>query len=72
MKNITLSAEAELIRKAREKARKERKTLNGLFRSWLERYVGKDRHQDRYDEFMERVSYASVGRSFSRDELNER
>ena len=72
MKNITLSAEAELIRKAREKARKERTTLNGLFRSWLARYVGKDRNQARYDEFMERVSYARAGGSFSRDELNER
>jgi hypothetical protein len=35
LKNITLSADEELIRKAREKAQKEHTTLNASFRQWL-------------------------------------
>ncbi|MCZ6792664.1 MAG: hypothetical protein O7J95_03515 [Planctomycetota bacterium] len=72
MKNITLSADEDLIRRAREKARKQRTTLNGLFRSWLARYVGRGRTASKYEELMERLSYAGSGKSFSRDELNER
>ena len=71
MKNITLSADEELIQRAREKARKERTTLNGLFRKWLSRYVGRVRAEAEYAELMEGLSYACSGRSFSRDELNE-
>ena len=71
MKNITLSADEELIQSAREKARKERTTLNGLFRKWLSRYVGRVHAETEYAELMERLSYARSGRSFSRDELNE-
>ena len=39
MKNITLSADEELIDAAREKARAERTTLNQAFRDWLAEYV---------------------------------
>jgi hypothetical protein len=34
-KNVTLSAEESLIERARDKARKQRTTLNALFREWL-------------------------------------
>jgi len=36
MKNITFTADEDLIRKAREKARREHRSLNKLFRRWLE------------------------------------
>ena len=72
MKNITLSAEERLIRSAREKARKEKTTLNALFRKWLARYTGQGRTSQGYEELMEKLSYARSGRKFSRDELNER
>ena len=72
MRNITLSADEQLIRLARDKARKQRTTLNALFRRWLTRYVAKGRPDLDYDELMKRLSYARSGRSFSRDELNER
>jgi hypothetical protein len=72
MKNITLSAEERLIRSAREKARREKTTLNALFRQWLARYTDSDRGTRNYEELMERISYARPGRKFSRDELNER
>ena len=39
LKNITFSAEEELIDKAREQARKEKTTLNALFRRWLKQYA---------------------------------
>jgi len=39
LKNVTLSAEENLISQARENARKEHTTLNAMFRQWLARYV---------------------------------
>lgn len=39
MKNITLSADADLIEQARERARREHTTLNAQFRLWLEEYT---------------------------------
>ncbi len=42
LKTITLSAEGELIRKARDKANRERTTLNAKFRQWLKQYVSAD------------------------------
>ena len=71
-KNITLSGDDALIRKAREKARRENTTLNAAFREWLARYVGKSGEKEQYRSLMKRFSYATPGRVFSRDDLNER
>jgi hypothetical protein len=71
-KNITLSAEEVLIRKAREKAAREKKSLNAVFREWLDRYVGQETSSNRYGDLMNRLSYARPGRKFSREEMNER
>jgi hypothetical protein len=72
VKNITLSAEEELIRKARDKARRERTTLNATFRQWLRAYVSRSAKTSDYASFMDSLGYARPGRKFSRDELNER
>ena len=40
MRNITLSAEAELIDRARHRAESENTTLNSAFREWLQQYAG--------------------------------
>lgn len=72
LKNITLSADSNLIRKAREKAQHERTTLNAQFRHWLERYVATNMKASAYDNLMDSMRYANAGRHFSRDELNER
>ena len=72
MKNITLSGDKALIKKAREKARQENTTLNAAFREWLTRYVGQNGGEEEYRSLMQRLSYATPGRRFSRDELNER
>jgi hypothetical protein len=71
-KNVTLSADEELIRKAREKAQKEHTTLNAEFRKWLQRFVSADKRAINFVALMESLSYANSGRSFSRDEMNER
>jgi len=74
MKNVTLSADERLIETARERARRERTTLNEQFRLWLERYVGADWQAERamrtIDDIHTRVR--TGGRTFTRDQLNER
>jgi len=72
IKNITLSADEQLIRKARDKAAREERTLNEIFREWLAQYVGRDDIGKRYDELMSRLSYVRAGRKFTREEMNER
>ncbi len=42
VKNITLSAEEDLIERARLRAAKQKTTLNAAFRDWLRRYAGAD------------------------------
>jgi len=71
-KNITFSADPNLIEKARQRAALEKRTLNTAFREWLARYVGRASPVHDYQQLMDDLSYASAGRLFSRDELNER
>ncbi len=71
-RNITLSAEEGLIRRAREMAMQNKTTLNALFRDWLARYVEGENAGEGYSDLMERLAYGDAGKHFSRDELNER
>ena len=72
MKNITLSAEEELIEAARERARAENTTLNEEFRRWLAGYAHQQRIR-RYEETMAGLrGKVSVARKLTRDEMNER
>ena len=72
VKNITLSADEGLLRRAREKAASENRSLNHAFREWLERYAGREKTGDTFDALMKRLSYVRPGRKFSREEMNER
>jgi len=72
LKNITLSADEELIRQAREKAKREHTTLNAMFRRWLRQYVNGNTRTADFSSFMDSLGYAKPGRKFSREELNER
>jgi hypothetical protein len=72
LKNITLSAEEALIKKAREKANKEHTTLNATFRQWLKQYINRNTKTIDYNSFMKQLNYVDPGRRFSREELNER
>jgi hypothetical protein len=72
LKNITLSADEELIRQAREKAKQQHTTLNATFRRWLKQYVNRNTRTSDFNSFMESLDYVEPGRKFSREELNER
>ena len=72
LKNITLSADAELIRKVREKSRREHTTINANFRRWMLQYLNKSSKTIDFKSFMSSMDYVSPGRRFSRDEMNER
>ena len=70
-KNITLSADETLIKKARTKAMKQHTTLNALFRNWLAFYLEDERTKD-YEMILEKMKYANPGGKFTREEMNER
>ncbi len=72
IKNITLSAEETIIRQARRRATAENMTLNDLFRAWLERYVAQPAAVDQFRELMQRFEHTQAGRTFNREEMNER
>jgi hypothetical protein len=72
LKNITLSADQQIIQLARAKAARENSTLNAQFRAWLERYISTDSKLIDYESLMDRLTYGQPGKKFSRDEMNER
>jgi hypothetical protein len=72
VKNITLSADEDLIEQAREAARAQHTTINAAFREWLAEYTSRATRAERIKELFERTSYVRAGRHFSREELNER
>jgi hypothetical protein len=72
VKNITLSADADLIEKARARARKQKKALNAVFREWLERYAGNGTTPDDYNRLMKELRHIHAGKKFTRDEMNAR
>ena len=72
LRNITLSADATLIAKARERALREETTLNDAFRVWLEQFTRPVSSNEEYELLMEEMSGVLSGAKFSRDEANER
>ena len=72
MKNITLSADDDLIERARPIAREQRRTFNDAFRDWLMQFTQSAGDAQGFDAMMKRMHHVNAGRRFSRDELNER
>lgn len=72
MKNITLSADEDLIERGRAIARERRTTMNGLFREWLSQLTASTGETREFDALMRRLRYVNAGRHYSRDEMNER
>jgi hypothetical protein len=72
MKNITLSADEDLIEQARIVARSQRRTLNAAFREWLLQFAAQAGNAREVDALMKRLRHVRAGRHFSRDEMNER
>ncbi|MBW6456839.1 MAG: hypothetical protein K0A98_13225 [Trueperaceae bacterium] len=74
MRNITFSADERLIEAARDRALRERTTLNEEFRRWLQAYALRE---NRAQTAMATISELQTrlrtgGRRFTRDEMNER
>ena len=83
MKNITLSADENLIEAARRRAAAEHTTLNERFRVWLENYVRSEQQAAEYVGGERQAARAMrtlrelqcklrVGRKLTREEMNER
>ena len=75
VRNITLSASDQLIDQARDKARAQGVTLNDEFRKWLASYVQSGDGQNAVNRFrsvMQALPNSDAGRSFTREEMNER
>jgi hypothetical protein len=72
MKNVTLSADADLIEQAPLVARSQHKTLNAAFGEWLRQYAGQSGSAQEVDSLMKRLKHVRAGRHFTRAEMNER
>ena len=72
MKNITLSADEDLIEQARAQARNRKTTLNQLFREWLREIADTERRTREIDSLLDRLDSVDSGGSFSREAMNER
>ena len=72
LQNITLSADKRLIHKARERALKEKKSLNMIFREWLAQYAENETRSISYKDLMQKLKHIKAGQHFTRDEFNER
>jgi hypothetical protein len=72
MKNVTLSADAELIEQARLVTRSQRKPLNRAFREWLLQYTAQAGNGQEVDSLMKGLRHVNAGPCFTRDEMNER
>ncbi|MDE2418099.1 MAG: hypothetical protein KGN32_09860 [Burkholderiales bacterium] len=74
LRNITLTADEELIALARKKAGAAQSSLNLEFRKWLASYASAQDEAAvaRFREVMQQLDSVDAGRSFTRDEMNER
>jgi hypothetical protein len=72
MKNITLSADEQLIEQARLLAKSQHRTLNAVFREWLKQFTAQGGGPQEFDALTKRLKHVQAGRRFRRDEMNER
>jgi ribosomal protein L17 len=72
MRNITLSAEEDLIERAELRATQERTTLNAAFREWLTRYANRETGNEEFAQLMRRLGDVQSSGRISREEMNER
>jgi hypothetical protein len=73
MKKVTLSADAHLIKRARQVARSQGKTLNEAIREWLVQFTQQAGRAEEYDALMKRLRRTvRTNGPYTRDEMNER
>ena len=71
-KRITFSVEEEVIAKAREAAKDRNTTLNEMAREWLAEVASGTSRRKRLEAMFKNLGHLEAGRTFSRDEMNER
>jgi hypothetical protein len=73
VRNITLSADENLIEAARQRAAAQHTTLNAQFRLWLADYVGRNRQAAQAMRTVRDLrGKLRVGRKLTREDMNER
>jgi predicted transcriptional regulator len=72
MKNITLSADEDLIERARLLASSQHRTLNAAFREWLTQFTASEGDAQSFDSLMKSLRHIKAGSHYTRDEMNER
>jgi hypothetical protein len=73
MRNITFSADENLIDRARQVARDQKRTLNDAFREWLQQFTRQSGSVEEANALIDhlRKTIRSNG-PYTRDEMNER
>ncbi|HTE22658.1 MAG TPA: hypothetical protein VK674_06480 [Candidatus Limnocylindria bacterium] len=77
MKNITLSAQDDKIEALKQVAKGENKTVNQLFREWLDTSIAQRKTKEQqtrvraFEESVKKYSFTS-DRKLTREEMNER
>ncbi len=71
LRNVTLSAPADRIDKARQIARAQGQTLNDAFRHWLDGYVARP-DSESFDDFVKRLGDLEIGPLPDREARNFR
>ena len=72
MKNVTLSADEDLIEKARAMLERNGRTLNAAFREWLTHFTASEGDTHSYRTLMKQMRHIDAGGHYTREELNER
>jgi len=75
MRNITFSAQEDAIEQARKVAAQKHRTLNELFREWLDHLSRQENNEEVSKRLMtlwKQTGYLRVGNKLSHDEMNER
>ena len=72
MKNITFSADEDMIQQARLVARSQRRTLNEAFREWLAQFAGLSQGAREAEAIMKRLRHVKSQGPYTREEMNER
>lgn len=72
MKNLTFSADEDLIERARSIARSQKRTLNAAFREWLVEFTASEGNARDYWALKKSLRAVDAGGHFTRDEMNER
>ena len=72
MKDVTFSADENLIEHARLVAHSRRTSLNAAFREWLEQYAAQAGAGVAIESLMQRLRHVKSSGPYTRDEMNER